>query len=252
MNTDKIKQFEDLLDGRRLNDAQVARIVKMLAKIVLDAQKRTDNAAEKVQSDLEGLKKQLKTALSGALSDMKGQVDTVFVESRLRDMELAVHTLISGAQAHVSTLERGKDGLEGPPGAPGQDGADGSPDTPQQIVQKLESLQGTERLHFSAIDGLEERLKSSGGGTVFVGGGPGGNAVQYYDLSGSLDGATKTFSLPAFNRIISVHLSSFPTIMRPTVDFSVDPNAMQITFTDEIDAETSLSSGQTLLVVYAA
>jgi hypothetical protein len=253
--TNVMQQLEDLLSGRMPTPAQFARIVKVLAQHIKRGQEKNEKTLEAIQKALETLRKQIKADNDNALEGMKGQVDTLFVENRLRELEKQVHVFISGASEHVATLQKGKDGLEGPPGPPGEPGIDGSPDTPQQIVTKLESLQGSDRLHVSAIDGLEDLLKKSGGGkTVLVpsGSASGGNSVQYYDLSSSLDGSTKVFSLPAFHRIISVHLSSFPTIMRPTTDFTVDPNAYQITFTDEIDAETSLSNGQTLIIVYAA
>jgi len=50
----------------------------------------------------------------------------------------------------------GADGLDGLNGENGKDGRDGSPDTPKEIVTKLESLKGKERLDKSAIKGLED------------------------------------------------------------------------------------------------
>lgn len=41
-------------------------------------------------------------------------------------------------------------------GKDGNDGKDGSPDTPVEIRTKLESLRGQERLHISALDGVDE------------------------------------------------------------------------------------------------
>jgi hypothetical protein len=51
-----------------------------------------------------------------------------------------------------------QDGLsiEGPKGEDGSDGRDGSPDSPSEIVTKLESLEGEDRLDLSAIRGLED------------------------------------------------------------------------------------------------
>lgn len=128
-------------------------------------------------------------------------------------------------------------------------------ETPEETRDKLEKLRGEARLDVSAIKGLEEYVKkNSGSGDIrFVPatGAGGGRTVKSYDLSDQLNGVLKTFSMPAFYRIISVHLSSFPNIMRPTTDYTSDASAMTITFTDEITVSSSLNTGQTLIVVYS-
>ncbi|PIZ87458.1 MAG: hypothetical protein COX92_01135 [Candidatus Nealsonbacteria bacterium CG_4_10_14_0_2_um_filter_40_15] len=50
---------------------------------------------------------------------------------------------------------------------------DGSPDTPEEIRNKLEGLNGDERIDKSAIRGLEELIRGIGKGTglTFFGGG---------------------------------------------------------------------------------
>jgi len=126
----------------------------------------------------------------------------------------------------------------------------------EPIRDALELLQDDNRLDKSAIKGLDELLKKLEkkiGSAIYVGGGgsTGGKIVKAYDLTSSLNGALKTFSLPAFWRVISVHSSSFPYVFRPTIDYTTDASAMTITFTSEIDETTTLATGQTLLVEYA-
>lgn len=58
----------------------------------------------------------------------------------------------------------GADGVDGLDGAPGKDGADGTADEPEDIVEKLESLKGDDRLDASAIKNLPK-----GTGGVFSG-----------------------------------------------------------------------------------
>lgn len=176
-----------------------------------------------------------------------GQATTERLEAKLREIEALVQT----------RLDQIQDGEQGPQGEPGPQGPAGSPDTAEDIRNKLEILEGDERLKIEAIRGLRQELddlKKRGGNTTVVhsgGGGGGGKTVKSYDLSDSLDGSTSTFALPAFYRVISVHLSSFPNILRPTTDYTVDASAMTITFTAEIDPAVSLATGQTLLIVYS-
>lgn len=143
------------------------------------------------------------------------------------------------------------------PGVPGIPGKDGSPDTPQQIREKLESLPEEEKLPIEAIKHLREELnalkkttKEIGSRTTVVAAGRG--AVKAYDLSNSLDGSTLTFALPGFWRVISVHLSSFPNILRENTDYTIDGTLMKITFiAAQVSPSTSLAVGQTCIVVYA-
>lgn len=99
-----------------------------------------------------------------------------------------------------------------------------------------------------------DELKKMKGEVIMTGGGSGGGGhiVKAYDLSASLNGVLKTFSLPAFWRVINVHTGgSIPPTMRPTVDYTTDASAMTITFTSEINAATTLASGQTIIVTYS-
>ena len=129
----------------------------------------------------------------------------------------------------------------------------------EPIRDSLELLEGTERLTIEAIKDLREELdelkkmRKLGGDTVYVGGGggSGGKIVKAHDLSSSLNGVLKTFSLPAFYRVISVHSSSAPFTLRPTTDWTTSASDMTITFTDEISVNSVLNTGQTLLVIYA-
>ncbi len=131
----------------------------------------------------------------------------------------------------------------------------------EQCRDALELLDGDERLEIKAIKDLREELdelrkliKTGGSSTVYVGGGSsgGGRIMKIYDLSSQLNGVLKTFSLPAFYRVISVHSASFPfSAFRPTTDYTTDGSAMTITFTDQISASTTLATNQSLLVEYA-
>lgn len=153
--------------------------------------------------------------------------------------------------------EKGEKGDRGEPGQSivgpaGKDGKDGSPDMAEDIRNKLELLEGDERLSIEAIrdlreelDKLDKRIKSTGGTVIAHARG----AVKAYDLSSQLDGSTKTFNMPTMWRVISVHLSSTPNVLRPTVDYTWTPNT--VTFTDQIDAPSSLEAGQTCIIVYA-
>ena len=121
--------------------------------------------------------------------------------------------------------------------------------TSQDVRDKLESLEGDERLSVDAIKGLEELLKkysSSNKQTVGFGGIANRDFIKDLDISSQLDGVTTTFSIPAVYNIISVHLSSFPHALRKNVDFTY--TSTTITFTSEIDPSVTLATGQTCVL----
>lgn len=129
-----------------------------------------------------------------------------------------------------------------------------------EIRNALELLQDDERLDSSAIKGLDElikkveKLSQTKQTTTFVGGGSsgGGRIVKSYDLSDQLNGVTKVFSLPAMWRIISVLGSSAPAAgFRQTTDWVYDAGAHTLTFTNEIDASTTLAAGQVITLIFS-
>jgi hypothetical protein len=187
--------------------------------------------------------------VANALKDMDRKVD-----GRLRSLKNGRDGK-DGARGPKG--DRGEQGrsVQGPPGKDGADGKDGSPDTADDIRNKLELLEGDDRLKIEAIkdlreelDELRERAGRSNAPTAFA---IQRGQLRAYDLSDQLDGSKKTFSMPAFWRIISVQSTSTPTIFRPTVDYTADASVPSITFTDQIDAASTLAAGQTLLIIYA-
>lgn len=150
--------------------------------------------------------------------------------------------------------DKGERGNDGKNGVDGERGADGSLKeiSPQEVRDLLELLHDDERLDASAIKNLEQYVKEfapksstmNGGGIV------GRDIVKNYDLSSQLDGVLKTFNIPGVWSIISVACSSFPNVLRPVIDYTNTDST--ITFTSEIDAGTTLATGQTLIITYVA
>lgn len=118
-------------------------------------------------------------------------------------------------------------------------------DSPKQFKNKVVPI--IEEL----LKGITKEIKSLKNRPISMSGGVGGGHVKVFDLSDQLDGSAKTFSLPAYWRVLTVDLSSFPNALRSTVDFTTNESTMEITFTSEIDAATSLSAGQTCIITYA-
>lgn len=168
----------------------------------------------------------------------------------------------------------GPRGLKGEPGIAkdGRDGRDGETPDITDVITRASTIAAEivsdelkpkipEKPRIATVEGLKKALrdirkelkKLKKQKVVYTGTsvGQGGGIVKAYDLSSSLDGSTKLFQLPVFWRVISVQSSSFPNAFRLTTDYTVDGSAFTLTFTSEIHAASTLSSGQTITVIYS-
>lgn len=123
-------------------------------------------------------------------------------------------------------------------------------ETPESIRDLLEELipkSEDEKLDPRSIKGWEELMKKIEG----IASRPTtvanvGRDITDIDISSQLDGVTKTFNIPAVWKIVTVDLSSFPNALRKNIDYTWTPTS--ITFTSEIEASTSLNTGQTCII----
>lgn len=107
----------------------------------------------------------------------------LFLKKALTSYTKLVDARVDKALSRIKNGRDGKDGkrgekgdkgdkgdtIQGPPGPPGKDGENGSPDTPEEIRDKLESLEGDERIDASAIKGLDDKISEgvkAGGSAV--------------------------------------------------------------------------------------
>lgn len=153
-----------------------------------------------------------------------------------------------------------KDEVKGQIGAirvrDGRDGRDGKPGrtpTKNEILEIVKPLLPEEKeLEVEKVKGLRGILNELSNRLTSLasrrakGGGGGGSTVITSDLSSQLDGSTKTFTV---TKTIGTSLilvgSQFPTILRPTVDYTNSQTS--ITLASGVDAP---ASGQTLIFVY--
>lgn len=245
-----VKKFnlleEDTIKKLNYNINQITKIVTK-KKLDYDVNKISEGVKENVINEINKVKKQVENRLEE-------------YENKKEEAGIKEARLIEEVTAKATELVK----QEIKPLIPEMSELENNiPVLGKQIRNALELLQGDDRLEMSAIKDLTESLEKlekrimeevkkkvvvtgSGGGAQ-----NGGRIVKSYDLSASLNGVTKTFSLPAMWRVISVFSSSFPNAFRQTVDYTYDAGSHQITFTNEVDAATALSAGITITIIYA-
>ena len=239
--------LKELLDDS-LTKTDITTAFKEIIKLVKGIKEKNINDLDKMSKALNEATKNAQNGVSSDFNSLKGEL-TKLVNRAISGANDTLENKINELDIRIMDIKNGRDGI------------DGKSSDDKKIIKKLKkeikllakSMPVKEKeLSIKDIDGLKEALEKIGNKKVYIGGGStGGKTVKYHDLSASLDGVTKKFTLPVFWRIISIHLSSFPGILRDTVDYNADASNSTIEFTSEISADTILSSGQTCVIVYA-
>jgi hypothetical protein len=112
----------------------------------------------------------------------------------------------------------------------------------EDIARALEALNGAARLDYNALKNRPGIPAYSTTGGAIHRGGP--VTVQYYDVSSSCDGSTKTFTIPGNTRVLAVLGTEFPLIYRPVIDWS-GSGTTTLTLSSEVSAP---QTGQTLFI----
>ena len=244
---DKIKGILEAIDNAYITEEQLFKAMKTVSTVVnkLQADVSTRvNIAEGVVGKVE------KTVglIAGKQNDtsLRFKKDTEKLQKEITDSFNTLQTKISEVEA-----TKGDPGEKGEPGEAGNI-KDLSPEEQRDNLELLISEPEEEKLKIEAVghlrktlDDLKEEIQkktlaTSGGGVS------GRDIFADIDISSQLDGSTKTFNIAGVWNILSVSMSSFPNALRKSVDFTYTPTT--ITFTDEINASTSLAAGQTVVL----
>lgn len=134
--------------------AAVAELVKFLKGI----DQRTLADVGLVKQTFEQAVSKLQADHGSSLDTLKGEVDKLFVGSRIQKMEQEHQGRMQAVDSTLAKVKNGEQGPQGVKGDRGERGPAGSPDTPLKVRNKLESLTGEERLDKSAIKGLDEEI----------------------------------------------------------------------------------------------
>ena len=120
----------------------------------------------------------------------------------------------------------------------------------EEIIEKINKDKSDKIIRKEKIEGWEEIEESVRVTRANVGSFLhfSGSTILAQDISASLNGVLKIFTLVPNARVLLVITSSFPTILRPTVDYTT--TASSITFTSEIDAGSTLATGQSIMILY--
>jgi len=268
-NISKIKNFLAATDAKSLE--KMKQLLTFVDEDVLSRKEFTENFA-KVLKFLTGLKEKNQgefTNLNKNMSDLSKKIKG----DNLSDLTITkseINKLFSGLSDKLGKLVDDKiasvrDGFDGKDADEERVSIIASERALESVTPLIPTTKGIKRdilkmgkllrkalkkkLKISDIIGLKEALKKQGVHSLSGGSGGIGGSIRYYDLSASLDGTTRTFTLPAFARVVDVKLSSVP-VMREDTDYTINGSTFQITFTSEI-SDNDISSGQSCWILYS-
>jgi ElaB/YqjD/DUF883 family membrane-anchored ribosome-binding protein len=255
----EIEKLTDTLEELSKTDAG------RLKEIMEEAQGLIENAKQSLEQMTEKSDEMVnsnKVELEDSLTQIKEILETYRRQTE-QETKARVSLALEKIDKFIENIKIPEDGEDGQPGkdADPEEVADlvltklKLPDYKEfvlqgeQIVKEINDLPVNDddyKIDAKHIKNLpKSETKIMGGGKSMVG------QVYVHNLSSSLDGVTKTFSLPAFSSILAVFSQSFPgpAFLQGT-DFTVDGAAMTITFTDTIAADVQLAAGQQILILY--
>lgn len=212
---------------------------------------RSAEASDKLRADFDALKaqsaKKVDADIRGAKSDVLDSVNAV-IDSLYKKIE-SIKNELAPTDAEILAIIRPLLPTRGmiksmiPPPTPG------SPDTGEDIIQKVNNDESDYLIRKGKVEGLEdiEKMVRTAQADVRVFSNSGSFTYEY-NLSPYLNGVTKTFALPANAQVITVLGESTPGIFLRTTHYTT--TASTITFTSAVDETTTLSAGQTVIILY--
>lgn len=241
----KIEEAQNNLSKREARDAVFQAVSEFLKSIdingifsrqLTEAEGRmSEKLGRQILSELRNIEKTLKEELR---KDSDSKIVNLDKALRAELQKLAKGTSTRKDQTKLYKLLMGE--------ITGLRGSIPKPFTPKPDLLIETINQDTDKkIKKERIEGwkeLEQKAGRQGGGGAIAG----RDLFKDIDLSDQLDGSTKTFQIQAIWNIVSVDLSSFPYALRKGVDYTYTPTS--ITFTDEINAATSLAEGQTCVL----
>ena len=163
----KLKEMMSLLN-EGLTKTDFNKTVESVMKIIIQMEKRNQAAIAQLQQQHAAFMQNEKGSHEMTLSNMKKQVNQVFVGERLAEMRQMIDEMVKSSMEKMhgkmmevdSKMMKVKDGYTPQKGKDYFDGKHGNILTPDEVRDKLESIQEEEqKLAISAIAHLEEKLK---------------------------------------------------------------------------------------------
>ena len=225
-----LKQVDDGLTKEEFTNA-----IKEVMAIVVEMNKRNSQAITNLQQEHSSFMQEERGSHEMTLSDMKKQVNQVFVGERMDEIKKQVNEMIdltmgkmhgklSEVDSKMKSVKSGYTPIKGKDYFDGKDGKHGNILTPYEVRDKLERLPVGEKLSIQAIEDLAkilEELKSRPVGTV---GGLISKRIRFIDdetPTGTINGSNTDFTISKAPETGSLKVYVNGARMRVTEDYTL-------------------------------
>lgn len=154
----RLEQMLSLIDTTLTKEEFISAFEKVM-EVVVKIERRNSDAVDLIEHTWGTMLRKFQSDHAMSLAEMKSSVNDLFVTEQLKKIRADLESKIDDK---LSTVKDGRDGAKGERGLPGigRPGRDGSSDPAGKIRDKLETLEGDDRLDASAIKGLDERFEN--------------------------------------------------------------------------------------------
>lgn len=250
-NLQNLEKFLNMMDQDVLTKEEFKKVFEKVINFVLQIQQKQADSIEELTQKHNNLISEIKAGYAVNLSDLKNQVNDLFVRDQLKKIDNETKVSFDKLQIFInSMIEKKIKDIDGRlamirDGAPGKRGEQGSPDTAKEILEKL----SISKIPLNFITGLDEKfneflnkigkLPLGRGGSVV-------NSVLVEDLTSQVNSVLTEFTVPRHRFALLCLSSQFPFIYRPTTDFTTANRTLTLV-TSQVAVPVS---GQTLIFLY--
>lgn len=185
-----MRELEELLDELKKTAE------KSIQTEITNLQGRISDVIDQMESEIDTEREQVIERYDRAIDKTVKEIKTDLKRINIKDVVRSMPELEGKRGPQGPKGEKGEPGKDGSDGEDGKDGKDGTEIEPSEIVDKLESLSGDDRLSVNAIKGLIEFINEKYPETPTMrGAGGGGSSMVMNESLGTGDGSETEFTL---------------------------------------------------------
>jgi len=231
-NLNKLKRLMSVFDEDNFTKADFENELKKVIELVVKMYSKQEAAISKLEETYRNVFSKLDNDSKSSISDLKKQVDELFVGERISKIDNDFRKKIKEIDDKMSKIRNGLDGKPGPKGDRGQEGLQGK-------MGLLDNNQ-LESLKKELKDYADSKISNIPRGSMGMRKVP---IVRSVNLTSFVDGVTSTFTLPKDTiKVLGVWSTQFPVTFDADNDFSF--NGRTLTINGDV-----IQSGQTLWVL---
>lgn len=124
-NLGKVEKMLAIMDGDTLTRSEFVSSFSKVVDLVLKIQKQQGDAIKQLEQTYENLMKKVEDTYSSSLSDIKGQVDHLFVDKQMKKMRDEHEQMVSKIEEKMNSIKDGYTPIKGKDFFDGKNGRDG-------------------------------------------------------------------------------------------------------------------------------